>query len=198
MTTSAINEAMAARFLALTEGLKGESERGCVVLAIAWIEDDLTRILKRYLLPSTRTHESSDELFGAQGYLGTFSAKIDIAYRLGLIRRPIHQCLHLCRRIRNDFAHLSDNLSFSTPSVNDRVAEIFRLNEGMIQQLWETSAQKHLPAEIRNEFHDLSGIQSLERLVGTRHLFEITAGTIVAGLTLALFELTPLQSLASE
>lgn len=189
---------MAARFTALLDGLKGESDRGCVVLAIAWIEDDLTRVLKRFLLPSTKTHDASDELFGAQGYLGTFSAKIDLAYRLGLIQRQIHQSLHLCRRIRNDFAHLSDGLSFATRSVNDRVVEIFRLNEKIIQEFWEKSAQNVLPAEVLRPIEGLNGIKSFEQLFGTRRLFEITAGTIVAGLTMVSHELIPIQSLSSQ
>jgi hypothetical protein len=198
MSDPQTNQAMAARFLALTDGLKGESDRGCVVLAVAWIEDDLTRLLKRHLLPSPRTSESSDELFGVQGYLGTFSAKIDLAYRLGLIRRSVHQCLHLGRRIRNDFAHLSGDLSFSTPSISDRVSEIFRLNEDIIQLLWSESFENALPEEIRKNTSGLSGVRSFEHIVGTRKLFEITAGMIVVGLTLALSQVTPIQRLGDK
>lgn len=160
-------ELFVGRFLALTNGLKGESDRGCVVLAVAWIENDLTRLLKRHLLPSPKTSESSDELFGARGYLGTFSSKIDLAYRLGLIRRSNHQCLHLCRRIRNDFAHLSDGLSFSTPCVSDRVSEIFRLNEHIIQELWNESSENLLSEDTDIPFADTwdrSGDRKRKRL----------------------------------
>ncbi len=74
------------RICQMTDELSKESDRGSMIVAVAWIDDDLTRLLKSYLLSSHRSREKEDELFGVQGYLGTFSAKIDQAYRLALIR----------------------------------------------------------------------------------------------------------------
>ena len=45
------------------------------------------------------------ELFENDRGLGTFSAKINIAYRLGLIDKVLKRALHIFRKIRNGFSH---------------------------------------------------------------------------------------------
>ena len=37
--------------------------------------------------------------------MGTFSAKINIAFRLGLIDKELKRCPHIFRKIRNSFSH---------------------------------------------------------------------------------------------
>lgn len=186
---------MAKRIIQMTDELRKESDRGSMIVAVSWIEDDLTRLLKSYLLPSLRSHEKEDELFGVQGYLGAFSAKIDLAYRLGLIREQVQRSLHLCRRVRNDFAHQFDQLSFEHPRVRDRIIEVFRLNETIIKSMWSVTSQALSPEFAAKVPNGETGSRALLDLMGTRHSFELVAATMDSGLLLAIDELEPLKAL---
>src|SRR5262249_32748525 len=60
------------------------------------------------------------------GPLATFSARIDMAYLLGLIPDNVRRELHLIRKIRNDFAHSSENLDFNNEAIANRCRELSR------------------------------------------------------------------------
>src|SRR5262249_25604196 len=61
------------------------------------------------------------------GPLGSFGARTKLVYALGLIGATARRDLDLVRRIRNEFAHLSDAHRFSDPSVRDRCREFHAL-----------------------------------------------------------------------
>ena len=105
--------------------LHKESERGCVVLAFAWMDDQLTANLRKYLLPSVQQSEKADELLGVGSPIGDAATQIDLSLRLGILQPNTHKSLHMFRRLRNDFAHLASNISFENQSIHDRVVAIF-------------------------------------------------------------------------
>ena len=59
--------------------------------------------------------------------LGTFSAKISIAYRLGLIDKDFEYALQVVRKIRNSFAHSIENETLSKSSHHDRLFEVTKI-----------------------------------------------------------------------
>lgn len=65
--------------------------------------------------------------------LSTFSAKIQITYRLGLIDKDIAHALNLVRRIRNSFAHELSGISLSNGAHSDRVKELVAPFKGLPQ-----------------------------------------------------------------
>ncbi len=67
-----------------------------------------------------------DNLFDPDRPLGTFSAKINLAYRLGLISDDIEHAMQMIRRIRNEFAHSVEKASLSDGSHKSRVVELAR------------------------------------------------------------------------
>ena len=82
-----------------------ESERGMAVLVAAELDRILEVVLKSYLAPG----KARDALFsGGTPPLGAFSAKINAARALHLIREVEYELLHLIRKIRNEFAHNPD------------------------------------------------------------------------------------------
>jgi len=85
--------------------IMAESERGKVILLAAKIDELLGELLKRYFKPSRSKDEKDDKLFRVMGLLGTFSARIEMAQRVGLISREAANCLDLLRDIRNECAH---------------------------------------------------------------------------------------------
>jgi DNA-binding MltR family transcriptional regulator len=67
-------------------------------------------------------HSKIDKLLYRDGHgpLGSFSAKIDTAYCLGLLSEDEYGDLHSIRHIRNDFAHKLTGLAFEYRSIADR------------------------------------------------------------------------------
>lgn len=93
--------------------------RAVVLTAASLIEAMLERALAVELLPNDG---GADELFdGAQAPLGSFSARIEVAYRMGLIDKDVRSALHSLRRIRNDFAHQALPPSMADSSLSDRI-----------------------------------------------------------------------------
>lgn len=108
----------------LDEELKSESDRACVILAAALLDSALETLLKSHLLPSS---SASDPFFDhANAPLSTFSARIEMAYRLGLIDPYFAKALNLIRRIRNDFAHNISGCDFDDTRVMSRMTELGR------------------------------------------------------------------------
>lgn len=103
--------------------LQKESERASVILAAARLDADLEMLLKHVLVP----HPGGiDPLFDGDRMLGTFSAKIAMAHRLGIIDSDFEHALQILRKIRNDFAHQMESESLSSPKQKARLSIILR------------------------------------------------------------------------
>ena len=102
------------------EQLVGD-ERLMVIVATARLDD----LLKR-LLQSTMLHHpgGSDNLFDADRPLGTFSSRILLAYRLGLLSREFESFLQTLRKLRNDAAHAVQHIDLTTSPHLDRVIHL--------------------------------------------------------------------------
>lgn len=104
-------------------GLAREGERAAVVLGAARLDVALERLLKKLM----HHHPGgSDNLFEPDRPLGSFSAKIALAYRLGVIDRNFEHALQMIRKIRNAFAHSTTVSSLSDPPYNSQVNELVR------------------------------------------------------------------------
>lgn len=79
-----------------------ESARAAVIVGASQMDVELEKLIQKALRPSD---EKDDELFENDRGLGTFSAKINMAYRLGLIDKDFKRALHVFRKIRNGFSH---------------------------------------------------------------------------------------------
>lgn len=104
----------------IIQNLTNESDRACVIIAAARAETLLGQILRKYLLPNTT---SDDVLLDQDRALGTFSSRINIVYRLGLIDAELARALQILRRIRNSFAHEASIITLNEGSYSDRVRE---------------------------------------------------------------------------
>jgi hypothetical protein len=98
-----------------------ESERAFVILVSSRIDILLQHLLCDSLLAHTG---SSDELFDGDAPLSSFHAKIQLAYRMGLIDSDLTRALNIVRRIRNSFAHELSGASLKTGPYQDRVREL--------------------------------------------------------------------------
>ena len=96
-------------------------DRGTALVAAAWLDDALEARIRAEFRPDKGT---ADDLFRPDGGLGSFSARIKLAYLLDLIESTARKDLDRIRGIRNDFAHGRDDLRFTTPSVRDRCRQL--------------------------------------------------------------------------
>ena len=101
--------------------LTQESDRAVALMAAAFLEDYLARMISSNMIENSKVRK---EVFDHNGSLGTFSAKIDIAYMLGLISQEIRKDLHLLRKIRNEFAHTAKPLTFLDHNIKSRCDEL--------------------------------------------------------------------------
>ncbi len=126
-----------------------EKDRTAVILVAAKLDYLLGQAIAAKLLPCTA---STDELLDNDRALGTFSARIHAAYRLGIIDESFAKALHIFRRIRNDFAHSYHDTSFSDGRHRDRLHELVRpLIGGDIYNSIRSIAEKRkLPEESIN------------------------------------------------
>jgi DNA-binding MltR family transcriptional regulator len=170
-------------YLELKNELRRESDRGSVVLAVAWIDEYLTEFLKSFLCQPINNNK--DRLFKVGGPIGDFGIKIDLAYRLGLIRQVTCRSLHLFRRLRNDFAHLASQVTLETPAVKDRIAEILKLNKTLFDAVWEDLTSIEEIRNILTSDASLSGIPALEKVISNKAIFEMAAAFTVSYLKFA-------------
>lgn len=103
----------------LVSELKDESPRGVVLIATAMLEEALRELLLAFLVPNASAADTI--LDGPNSPFGTLSAKIDAAYRLGLVSANFCRDLHLIRRLRNDVAHQPKGFNFEEPATEQRV-----------------------------------------------------------------------------
>lgn len=108
------------RFWPFLQMLRQESERGQVLISTGFIEEQLKDVLLAFMIDNPQCGELVE---GGSAPLGTFSARIEACYALGLISEDEHNDLTLIRRIRNEFAHHIET-SFDTPSVVSRCAQL--------------------------------------------------------------------------
>lgn len=164
--------------------LQEESDRGCVIVSAAMLDDILSQLLKRRLTPSL---EKKDELLedGAAAF-STFSARINLAYRVGLLRSNTRATFHLLRKIRNDFAHISDPKTFDSSSIKSRVHEIFTLNKEVMDSFTELMRDHDL-----QKFEDSDFIEG----VGTRRAYEFLIASAAAFLLDAVNDVEHIEPL---
>jgi DNA-binding MltR family transcriptional regulator len=98
--------------------LEAESDRGCILVAASALDVFLEELLKTRLVADQHTLKYAVRaLFEPMGPLATFSAKIKLAYGLGLISRTDFTDLEKIRRIRNIASHEYSAMTFESQEI---------------------------------------------------------------------------------
>jgi len=195
MSIEDFGKAISSIFPSFHDQLNKESDRGAVIVAAALIEDELQSLIKARLVSSL---EKDDELFDTPyAPISTFAAKIDLAYRLGLITFEVRKTFHLLRKMRNDFAHLTSKIDFSDNSVKNRLRELFRINEQILGAMWSAIEGEKF-ASISKKAAELgeSGkpIEAWIALVGARPSFDLFISLFLAFISLLPAQINPLKT----
>jgi hypothetical protein len=101
---------------------KDESDRGCALIAGSMAENELEKIIRTRLTHLNK--EQLDELFGYKGTLGTFSAKIEVAYAFEFIDHKLRADFDRIREVRNTFAHSKTVVRFKTAQIKRACSEL--------------------------------------------------------------------------
>ncbi len=133
----------------ITAQLLKEGGRGAVLLGAARLDLALEKLLKATMNPHTG---GEDNLFDPDRPLGTFSAKIALCYRLGLIDKQVEHALQMIRKVRNDFAHSFEDASLADHAHRNRLSKPY--SEACKGSLWTTIAPSfdehpQIPKELR-------------------------------------------------
>jgi DNA-binding MltR family transcriptional regulator len=92
------------------------ADRAAAIVAAAFLEDHLAIALKK------RFHKDEkilNEIFRSSGPLGSFSAKINMAFLIGICSQEACKDLHTIKDIRNEFAHKGLTKDFNSQRVRD-------------------------------------------------------------------------------
>ncbi|TGK23323.1 hypothetical protein EHQ05_19220 [Leptospira yasudae] len=130
----------------LMDEFQKETDRAAVILTASLFDNSLNDLLNNFLISNSSTN---DELFdGPNAPLSTFSAKINVAYRVGLISNKFAHDLNLIRKIRNEFAHNIQGCSFENGKVRSRVLELLKNTNGHFKDKY----RNHFPEGVRGDF----------------------------------------------
>lgn len=159
-------------FTAFMDQFLGESDRAAVILGAAKIEYLLGQLLDKYLLPCPT---SSDDLLDGDAPLSTFSAKIKLCHRLGLLDDHFAKLLNIFRKLRNGFAHEITVGSLSVGSARDRVVA---LAEPFADTRYFQSLNATVASKMERDLHDPGVIFRAVLAVFHLHLLRSYEGVI--------------------
>jgi hypothetical protein len=123
------------------ELIQKENDRGAALLAAMMTEHCLDLLIEKRLLPP---YGKENFISGFNSPIGTFSSKIELAYRTGIIPIGLAKLLNGLRKIRNSYAHEVAG-DFDNPKIASRTEETFKTNPDHYNDFikgWSSSIQE--------------------------------------------------------
>ena len=160
------------RFVVIFDSLKPESDRGCVLVVSAMVENAIANHISQRLVPPAT---SDDELIGRSMNcpISSFSAKINLAYRIGIITLEERGIYHQLRELRNRCAHDIEKQDFAANHFKTRTRNIIEKSPA----LWETIKSKVAPRLYPGA--ELSSVEAFVDKIGWRVAFAMFFALIV-------------------
>lgn len=110
---------------AFFNSLRSESDRGCVLVAAAFLDESLESLLRSKMLREPKERKACvDPLFATMAPLSTYWAKTQCLRALEIIEQWEYEDLHRIRELRNHFAHSYDEVSFSDPKASNMARQL--------------------------------------------------------------------------
>lgn len=100
----------------MDEEFRHESDRVVAIVGAAYLESLFEHLFQALFIDDA---EEMDRLLRADAPLGSFGARCQLAYCLGLIAKDQLDDLRIIGKIRNSFAHNFNSLTFNGPPVRD-------------------------------------------------------------------------------
>lgn len=176
------------RFSELSKSLEAESDRGCVLVVSSLVENALEEHISARLIPKVG---KDDELMSRSNNnpISTFSAKINLAYRLGIIPAHERKTYHQLRELRNACAHQIDQQDFNKIHFKDRVKNM--IEESKL--IWEAMRLKIAPVLFPN--NEPKSVGEFVEAIGWRASFEVFFSMIIAHKETSIARVTRIRPL---
>ncbi|NVK33538.1 MAG: transcriptional regulator [Rhodobacteraceae bacterium] len=98
-----------------------ESDRGAALIAASFLDNSLKEIIEVFLIDNKSSKELID---GFNAPIGTFSSRINLANSLGLLMEDEYLLLHSLRKIRNEFGHEWDDVTFDSKTIQNKIQNL--------------------------------------------------------------------------
>jgi DNA-binding MltR family transcriptional regulator len=99
-----------------------QNDRGAAITAFAFLDETLCRAIKGKFIPLSNSKTKA--ILSGAGPLGTFEARVAIAYALDPLTDNMSSEMKLIARIRNKFAHRMQPILFSDREVMELCDEM--------------------------------------------------------------------------
>ena len=116
---------LATKYESIKHAWETETDRGLALVMAAYFDDLLDELLRRSLIDDNAVVK---RLLDSDRAVSTFSARIDLAYAMGLITKGLYKTLHQIREIRNHFAHVGGARDFNDTGMKDRCDALHALD----------------------------------------------------------------------
>jgi DNA-binding MltR family transcriptional regulator len=162
----------------LAEINRGASDRALGIIAASLVEIHLTKLISKAFVTEAKVGSKEtvqERVFRSSGPLGSFSAKIQFAYLMGLISTGVFKDLEIMKEIRNRFAHRTEIGSFLHPEIESRCLNF-------------TLVDKHIVDPPRGVYGDPSAIFGLqignaaEKLKNPKERYALAAQVLSLGI----------------
>ncbi len=176
MTDDLFQDEVMPRVLEWLRQMHNVDDRLFIIVSASKIDELLTQLLKSKLI-----HDAADDrLFGHDRPLGTFSSRILLAFRLGVIDRQLERFLQALRKLRNDAAHAANTLNLTTSPHVDYIQTLV----GCARQspLWDNESIQLSTTELQRKtlfFCFTIAIVNLESAILQSKPFETDACTFL-------------------
>ena len=149
------------------ELLAERQSRALVILAAAQIDTQLRHVLEGFLWQKPGKAKDPDELFDSDRPLSSFSSRIKIALRLGIIDERLAGALDKLRDVRNQAAHW---ISFGVAEapLRDQLKHLQSLVSG--RRSYQLTVSRFFTGGQLNDFESLQAVLlTLSVLLGSIH-----------------------------
>ena len=117
----------------ILEELQHGTDRSIAIVGATIIETQLEKLLSVHLVDNNKLKKKALDY---NGFLGTFSAKINACFLLGLISKNLYNDIDRIRDIRNTFAHNLIDCNFNNHYIKSEVHKLKLLQEAFTSD-WE-------------------------------------------------------------
>jgi DNA-binding MltR family transcriptional regulator len=99
-----------------TKMMGNPSNRAAALIAASFVDSALEQKLADLFWDDA---EIRDQILWADGPLGSFAARMKACYLMRLYGKTAYRELNTIRRVRNEFAHRTGYVDFTTPAIRD-------------------------------------------------------------------------------
>lgn len=146
--------------------LMEESDRGCILLGVSALDEQLDELFRK-LLPEKTSNKRSKQIFDSRGAFGNLASKLDIAYVCHLLPADLVDSIHLLRKLRNNLAHQTSPFAFKDNL--EAIFEVFSTLKGNVPAGLIELSREHIHGDYLKGLMEMDHpLNENEKMFGTQ------------------------------